>query len=86
MCDTKTISCAKDHRELKGIIHPEGHFKVVGFEHSGHFNVVDVTVFTLKCPSEGDISRLECTECLCSPRVEIPIAPLNIHVNIHIIL
>ncbi len=42
----------------------EGPFEVASFEHfdwERHFNLVAMIVFTLKCPSEGDISRLEHT-------------------------
>ncbi len=63
---------AKDHGSPKcpsvvpfEILHSEGPFEVDSFEHFGlerHFNMAAVIVFTPKCPSEGDISRLERTE------------------------
>ncbi len=63
--------CAKDHGSPKcpsvvpfEILHSEGPFEVASFEHFGlerPFNMVAMIVFTPKCLSEGDISRLECT-------------------------
>ncbi len=44
------------------ILHSEGPFEVASFEHFGLerlFNMAAMIVFTPKCPSEGDISRLE---------------------------
>ncbi len=62
---------AKDHGGTKcpsvvpfEILHSEGPFEVANSEHFGlerHFNMAAMIVFTPKCPSEGDISRLECT-------------------------
>ncbi|ROL54856.1 hypothetical protein DPX16_23308 [Anabarilius grahami] len=46
------------------ILHSEGLFEVASFEHFGlerPFNTAAMIVFTAKCPSEGDISRLERT-------------------------
>ncbi len=46
------------------ILHSEGPFEVTSFEHFGlerHFNMAAMIVFTPKCTSEGDISRLERT-------------------------
>ncbi len=61
--------CAKDHGSPKcpsvvpfEILHSEGPFEVASFEHFGlerPFNMAAMIVFTPKCPSEGDISRLE---------------------------
>ncbi len=63
--------CAKDHGGLKcpsvvpfEILHSEVPFEVDSFEHFGlerHYNMAAMIVFTPKCPSEGDISRLERT-------------------------
>ncbi len=63
--------CAKDHGSAKcpsvvpfEMLHSEGPFEVASFE---HFGLDDPSIwrpwlfFTPKCPSEGDISRLECT-------------------------
>ncbi len=76
---------AKDHEGPKcpsvvpfEILYSEGPFEVANFEHFGlerHFNMAAIIVFTLKCPSEGDMSHLERTasfpSCLivsfCSP-------------------
>ncbi len=47
------------------ILRSEGPFEVANFEHLGlerHFNMAAMIVFTPKCPSEGDMSRLERTE------------------------
>ncbi len=62
----------KDHGSPKcpsvvpfGILHSEGPFEVANSEHFGlerHFNMAAMIVFTPKCPSEGDISRLERTD------------------------
>ncbi len=44
-------------------------FEVANFEHSGlewPFNMAAMIVFTPKCSSEGDISRLERTEYIGS--------------------
>ncbi len=49
------------------ILHSEGPFEVANFEHFGlerHFNMAAMIVFTPKCPSESDISRLERTVIL----------------------
>ncbi len=64
--------CPKDHGSPKcpsvvplEILHSEGPFKVASFEHFSlerPFNMAAMIVFALKCPSEGDISRLECTD------------------------
>ncbi len=64
--------CAKDHGSPKcpsfvpfEILHSEGPFEVASFEHFGleqPFHMAAMIVFILKCPSEGNISRLECTE------------------------
>ncbi len=64
--------CAKDHGSPKcpsvvpfEILHSEGPFEVASFEHFGlelPFNMAAMSVFTPKCPSEGDISRLERTD------------------------
>ncbi len=46
------------------ILHSEGPFEVASFEHFGlewPFNMAAMIVFSPKCPSEGDISHLECT-------------------------
>ncbi len=66
---------AKDHGGPKcpsvvsfEILHSEGPFEVASFEHFGlerPFNMAGLAgmiVFTPKCPSEGDISRLERTD------------------------
>ncbi len=63
--------CAKDHGSPKctsvvpfEILHSEGPFEVASFEHFGlerPFSMAAMIVFTPKCPSEGDISRLERT-------------------------
>ncbi len=48
------------------ILHSEGPFEVASFEHFGlewHFSMAAMIVFTPKCPLEGNISRLERTEC-----------------------
>ncbi len=68
--------CAKDHESPKcpsvvpfEILHSEGPFEVARFEHFGlerPFNMAAMIVFTPKCPSEGDISRLECTTIFLS--------------------
>ncbi len=49
----------------------KGPFEVASFEHFGlerPFNMAAMIVFTQKCPSEGDISRLECTMGLLAGR------------------
>ncbi len=60
---------AKDHGDPKcpsvvpfEILHSEGPFEVGNFEHfclEQPFNMAAMIFFTSKCPSEGDISRLE---------------------------
>ncbi|ROL45560.1 hypothetical protein DPX16_17676 [Anabarilius grahami] len=67
----KELPCAKDHGGPKcpsvvpfKILHSEGPFEVASFEHFGlerPFNMAAMIIFTPKCPSEGDISRLERT-------------------------
>ncbi len=62
---------AKDHGGPKcpsvvpfEILHSKGPFEVASFEHFGleqPFNMAAMIVFTPRCPSEGDISRLERT-------------------------
>ncbi|ROL46196.1 CD48 antigen [Anabarilius grahami] len=47
--------------------HTSGPFEVASFEHFGlerPFNMAAMIIFTPKCPSEGDISRLERTICV----------------------
>ncbi len=47
------------------ILRSDGPCEVVSFEHFGlerPFNMAAMIVFTPKCPSEGDISRLERTD------------------------
>jgi len=42
----------------------EGPFEVASFEHFSFkrpFSMAAMIVFTLKCPSEGNVSHLECT-------------------------
>lgn len=63
--------CAKDHGRPNcpsvvpfKILHSEGPFEVAHFEHFGlerPFNMAAKIVF-MKCPSEGDMSRLERTD------------------------
>ncbi len=66
------IISSKDHGSPKcpsvepfEILHSKGPFEVASFEHFGlerPFNMTAMIVFTPKCPSEGDISRLERTD------------------------
>ncbi len=48
------------------ILNSEGQIEVASFEHFGlerSFNMSVKIVFTPKCPSEGDMSRFERTNC-----------------------
>ncbi len=55
------------------ILHSEGPFEVASFEHfglEGPFNMASMIVFPPKCPSEGNISHLECTDCVCKGKAK----------------